>query len=335
MRALIDRSVFHAEKYYSTYLSEPSPAGDFSISGIATEEHLSLVRVLKEMKDVGAGGELLVVTHSDPKGFLMKLKVGGKVSWLFEVMDKILKIEEGIRRHDAIAGMKAQEVGEAWRKWFADFDPGIKLTSDFQTNPDWSNYVAKKFDEWFERQGRGTLGLPDPRADLRDLIDLLKQVRTLGFKRLEFRSCQIGSDKTAMEKIAKFLKVNAVVAPTKVETFYGVIPTKGIFESDARKLEARLTRLKKLAGRVFLPKIRMGLLVSARFFTVLAKDEDALKAFVQTFIKARYSGSVSPFVVGGVNSTGSAPTVYTFPLDSSYKSLLVKFDAAAAKSGTP
>jgi hypothetical protein len=334
VRALIDRSVFHAEKYYSTYLSEPSPAGDFSISagGIATEEHLSLVRVLQEMKDVGAGGELLVVTHSDPKGFLMKLKVGGNVSWLFEVMDKIQKIDEGIRRHDAIAGMKAQEVGGAWRKWFADFDPGIKLTPDFQTNPDWSDYVAKKFDEWFVRQGRVTLGLPDPRADLRDLIDLLKQVRTLGFKRLEFRSCRIGSDKTAMEKIAKFLNVNTVVAPTKVETFYGVIPTKGIFESDARKLEARL---KRMAGRVFLPKIPMGLFVSVRSFTVLAKDEDALKAFVQTFIKAKYSGSVSPFVVGGVNSTGSTPTVYTFPLDSSYKSLLVKFDAAAAKSGTP
>ena len=65
MRALIDRSVPHAERYYSTYLSEPSPAGDISLSltEIAAEDHLSLVRVLEEMKDVGASGELLVASR--------------------------------------------------------------------------------------------------------------------------------------------------------------------------------------------------------------------------------------------------------------------------------
>jgi hypothetical protein len=334
MRALIDESVFHAKKYYQTYLSEPSPAGDFSLSlsGIASEEHLDLVRVLQEIKDIGAGGELLVVTHSDPKGFLMPLKAKGKVSLLFEVMDKILKIAEGIRRHEAIRPVPPKQAPDAWKKWFADFEPGIKLEPGFETNPDWHDFVEKQFDAWFERQGRDILKLPDPRGDLKELLDLLKDVRSLGFKRLEFRACQIGADKTAMEKIAAFLNVKIVVGPTKVETFYGTIPHSDIgFIADDGK---RSAALKRIGGRTF-PKISMGLLVLPRAFKVIAENDDALKAFVQGYIRAKYSGSVSPFVVGGVNSVGRSVTKYVFPLEPDYKTLLVKFDAAAAKSVTP
>jgi hypothetical protein len=66
MRALIDLTVPFANIYYSTYLTEPSPAGDITIAsdGIATVEHMSLERLLTEMKDVGPKGELLVATHS-------------------------------------------------------------------------------------------------------------------------------------------------------------------------------------------------------------------------------------------------------------------------------
>jgi hypothetical protein len=334
MRALIDESVFHAKKYYETYLFEPSPAGDFSLSlrEIASEKHLDLIRVLEEMKNVGSAGELLVVTHSSTTGFLMPLKAGGKVSWLFEVMDKILKVVEGIRRHDAISAVLSKEAPEAWTKWFADFDPGIKLGPDFETNPDWHDFVEKKFDEWFERQGRDILKLPDPRADLTTLLDLLKDVRALGFKRLEFRACQIGADKKAMEKIAGFLKVNTVVGPTKVETFYGTIPHSNIqFIVNDQK---RSAALKKLNGRTF-PKIAMGLLVFPRAFKVVAKDDEALEAFVQGYIREKYSGSVSPLVVGGINSVGTKVTKYIFPLESDYKTLLVQFDVSAAKAVAP
>lgn len=334
MRALIDESVFHAKKYYETYLSEPSPAGDISLSstGIASEPHLDLIRVLQEMKDVGAGGELLVVTHSNPKGFLMPLKANGKVSWLFEVMDKILKIEEGIRRHDAIRSMPPKQAPDAWKKWFADFEPGIRLDSGFETNPDWHDFVEKQFDAWFERQGKDILRLPSPQADLKELLGLLKDVRSLGFKRLEFRACQIGADKKAMEKIASFLNVKTVVGPVNVQTFYGTIPHSdiGFIPDDAKRSVA----LKRIGGRTF-PKIPVGLLVLPRAFRVIAKNDEALRAFVQGYIRAKYSGSVSPFVVGGVNSVGGSVTKYVFPLESDYKSLFVKFDAAAAKSATP
>lgn len=336
MRALIDESVFHAKKYYETYLSEPSPAGDFSLSpgGIASEGHLDLMRVLEEMKDVGAGGELLVVTHSSPTGFLMPLKAGGKVSWLFDVMDKILKIAEGIRRREAIRLLPANDAPEAWRKWFTDFEPGIRLEPGFETNPDWRTYVETMFDRWFVRQGRDILKLPNPRSDLTDLLDLLKGVRALGFKRLEFRACQVGADTKQIEKIAGFLKVKTVVAPTKVETFYGTIPQANIeFIADDRKLSAALKKIEKL-GRTF-PKISMGLQVFPRGFKVIAKNDDALTDFVKTFIRPKYSGSVSPFIVGGLNSVGTRVTKYIFPLESDYKPLLVRFEAPAAKAATP
>ena len=334
MRALIDESVFHAKKYYETYLFEPSPAGDFSLdpSGIASEKHLSLIRVLEEMKDVGSAGQLLVVTHSSPEGFLMKLKAGGEVSWRFDVMDKILKIAEGIRRHDAISAVPAKDAPETWKKWFADFDPGIKLEPGFETNPDWHDFVEKKFDEWFERQGRAILKLPKPREDLTNLLDLLKEVRALGFKRLEFRACQLGADAKAMEKVAGFLNVSTVVGPTKVETFYGTIPHSDIgFIKDDKKLSAAL---KKIGGRTF-PKISLGLLVFPRAFRVISKDDDALRAFIRGYIREKYSGSVSPFVVGGLNSVGTKVTRYIFPLESDYKTSLVKFDSAAGKAAAP
>ena len=121
----------------------------------------------------------------------------------------------------------------------------------------------------------------------------------MSFKRLEFRACQIGADAKAMGKIAKFLNAKIVVGPTDVQTFYGVLPLKGIlFIKDAAKLAAHL---KKMNGRTF-PKISVGRFVTPHAFSVVAQDEDALKAFVQGYIKAKYSGSLSPFVVGGVNS---------------------------------
>ena len=75
MRTIIDKSVPSALTYYSTYLAEPSPAGDitFKKDEITTVDHLDLKKVLTEMKAVGSGGEIFVVTHSSPSGFLMKL----------------------------------------------------------------------------------------------------------------------------------------------------------------------------------------------------------------------------------------------------------------------
>jgi hypothetical protein len=329
MRALIDESVPNANKYYQTYLFEPSPADDITLSTttMASVGHMDFERLLTEMKDIGAGGELLVVTHGSPDGFLMLLKPGAKVSLQLSVMDVIMHIEEGIRRHDAIGALPAAQTPEVWKRWFADFEPGIKLGPGFETEKDWQGNVEKWFNQWFERQGRDILKLPAPRADLTKILDLLKDVRSLGFKRLEFRACQIGQDKEAMKKVAGFLSVKTVVGPAKVQTFYGVIPHSGIrFIPDDRKIAATL---KKMNGRIF-PKISVGLLISPRAFQVVAKDDDAVKAFVQGFIRAKFSGSFTPLVVGGLNSVGSGVTNYVFPLESDYKSLIAKFDMAAA-----
>lgn len=57
MQAIIDESVPNAEKYYETYLFEPSPAADINLSAdsITTVAHLDFETLLTEMKDIGTG----------------------------------------------------------------------------------------------------------------------------------------------------------------------------------------------------------------------------------------------------------------------------------------
>jgi hypothetical protein len=79
LRCLVDKSVPNAQVYYEKYLREPSPAGDITIATkdlLATGD-MDLKLVLAEMKALCAKGEMLVVTHSNPKGLLMKLIKGG------------------------------------------------------------------------------------------------------------------------------------------------------------------------------------------------------------------------------------------------------------------
>jgi hypothetical protein len=133
-------------------------------------------------------------------------------------MDKILETAEGVRRREAIRWLSATQAPEAWRKWFIDFDPGIKLDSDFATNPDWQKFVEKQFDRWFDERGRVVHRLRNAGRDLRELLDLLNSVRNLGFKRIEFRACQIGADQDQMKKVAEFLQVKTVVGPKNVQT---------------------------------------------------------------------------------------------------------------------
>ncbi len=221
MRTIIDKSVPSALTYYSTYLAEPSPAGDitFKKDEITTVDHLDLKKVLTEMKAVGSGGEIFVVTHSSPSGFLMKLWPEAGSSLLFSLMGKILETAEGVRRREAIKSLQGTRVPEAWRKWFIDFDPGIKLESDFATNPDWQTFVERQYDHWFEERGRVVLKLHNGGRDLRELLDLLESVRKSGFSRIEFRACQIGADQDQMKKVADFFQVKTVVGPKNVETF--------------------------------------------------------------------------------------------------------------------
>src|SRR5262245_58654748 len=117
MRAIIDNSVPGAVTYYTTYLAEPSPAGDITLSAdsITVVEHLDFKKLLTEMKDVGSGGEILVVTHSSPTGFVMKPWPEAGSSLLFSGMDKILEIAEGIRRREAIRSLPEKQVPTAWR----------------------------------------------------------------------------------------------------------------------------------------------------------------------------------------------------------------------------
>lgn len=326
MRAIIDKSVPSALTYYSTYLTEPSPAGDmtFKKDDIVAYDHLDLKKLLTEMKAAGSGGEIFVATHSSPTGFLMKLWPDAGSSLLFAGMDKILETAEGVRRRDAIKSLSGTQVPEAWRKWFKDFDPGIKLDADFATNPDWQTYVERQYDRWFEERGRAVLKLHNGGRDLKDLLDLLDSVRKLQLARIEFRACQIGADPDQIKKVAEFLQVKTVVGPHNVETFYGAIAFAHIkFVPDAKK---RALALKTLGGRKLNDSI--GILMLPHGVQIVAEDRDAIQAFVKKYISAAFSDPrATSLVLGGVNSVGAGPVSFTFPLEADYKKLLVQFPA--------
>lgn len=328
MRALIDKSVPSALTYYSTYLAEPSPAGDIALAttDITTVDHLDMKKLLTEMKALGSGGEILVVTHSSPTGFLMKLWPDAGSSLLFSVMDRILETAEGVRRREAIRSLLAKQAPEAWQKWFIAFDPGIKLAPDFATNPDWQKFVETRFDSWFEERGRVVHKLRNGGRDLRELLDLLHSVRMLGFKRIEFRACQIGADTDQIKKVAEFLQVKTVVGPGNVETFYGLMPFSHIkFMPDAAK---RAMALKTLGGRKLGDSI--GILMSPHAVRIVAEGRDAIKAFIKKYISATFSNPhATSLVLGGLNSVGAGPVSFVFPLEVDYKKLLVQFDAGA------
>jgi hypothetical protein len=327
MQVIIDKTVRDAEIYYGKYLREPSPAGDITISAkdILPVKDINLDFVLSEMKKLGTGGELMVVTHSDPKGFKMPIMKGGEVSVLFTIMDVMLKISEGISRRDAIKLMLPNKLAQAWKDWFKDFDPGIQLDKDFEEVDNWQQGVEQKYNEWFLRQGKQILKLPNPKQDLPYIINLLNDVRKLGFERLELRSCRIGM-KEDLKTIARFFGVRKVVGPKQVRTFYGALPKIDII-SDPKKF----AKLKKLGFRFF-QGISIGLKIGENTLQVVATDESQAKTFIQKFISPGFSGSVEPFVIGGLEPVGKSVLpvkTYVFPLEADYKKLLAFITVAS------
>jgi hypothetical protein len=329
MRCLVDKSVDNAKVYYEKYLREPSPAGDITIATtelLATDD-MDFKLVLSEMKKLGAKGEMLVVTHSNPKGLIMKLMKGGGVSAEFGVMEKILEISEGIRRREAIRSISGRSAkARAWQEWYRKFDPGIRLENGYEeANADWEEYVEQRYDEWYQRQGANILKLPGGRSDLGDFIKLVDDVRKSGFGRLEFRACRIGTDKDSLKKLAQFLNVKKVVAPKEVRTFYAHIPAVDVL--GAREFAAKVrgtANTRKFAG------IELLLIIGEKSFRAFATHADHAKAFIKAYISASYTGTVSPFVFGGLEPAGQsviAGKKHVFPLDAEYKGLLTTYDS--------
>ena len=180
MRAIIDKSVPSALTYYSTYLAEPSPAGDmtFKKDDLVAYDHLDLKKLLTEMKAAGSGGRDLR-GHPFLADRLPHEAVAG-CRLLYCCLPAWTRYWRPPRASAAATPSSRSpglRVPEAWRQWFKDFDPGIKLDADFATNPDWQSYVERQYDRWFEERGRAVLKLHNGGRDLRELLDLLDSVR--------------------------------------------------------------------------------------------------------------------------------------------------------------
>jgi hypothetical protein len=324
MQCIVDTTVRNADTYYKTYRFEPSPAGDITISAgsgdITSTAKIDLKLVLTRMKALGSGGELMVVTHSSTDGLMMPLVTGGSVAAQFSVMLKILEIIDGIKTRDAIDTLPAAGVPKAWQAWFAKFEPGVKLESGFETNPEWKQYVVQKYGEWYTRQGRVTLGLPQPQKEFPELIALVTHVRNAGFKRLEFRACDFGS---SMATVAGFLSTKTLVAPIP-GVWTGFFPRQNVrilSQADFDK------QVKKSGARRFDP-ILFALHILGNQSSTMATSENEIKAFVKKYVNASYSGKVQPLSLAALELL--ADQRYVFPLEAGYKKLLVMFSAGKA-----
>jgi hypothetical protein len=313
---------------------------------------INLEIVLEQMKDIGSRGELMIVTHSNPKGLKMPLMKGAGVSAGMNELTKIIQIQQGVRDRKNIDNLPAKRQFSAWRTWFQTFDPGVNLATDAETNPEWTKFVHQKFDEWFQRQGRTVLKLPNPKSDLERFLTLLDAVQKLNFQRLEFRACRLGTDPDSLKMIAALVNgVNnaniSIVAPKEVRTFYGVIGHATIvadvteFRRQSQAPGAPRSgglrhRKRVIPTRVFADKITF--FINPTTFTVIAVDESAVKDFISKNISGTFSGAVKPFVIGGLEPSSPATSVpgkpQIFPLETEYKSLL-HYLKASAPAPTP
>jgi hypothetical protein len=337
MRAIVDSTVLNASTYYNKYKSEASPAGDYAIDPINTTTNISLEQVLAEAKLAGAGGELLVVSHSDPKGLKMKLVTGGSVSAMTGSLQTIMKVMDGIKQREAIGKLSSEKQEDAWIAWFASFDPGIKIERGFETAD-----AEKLADQWLARQAAnlGTNGT----ANLLKLLKLIGEVRALKLKRVEFRACRIGTDATALAVIQQIFGATKVVAPKEVRTFYGVIS-----KVDQLTLDNFLALSKRPHSRVFsdmpLAYGFAGLTaygyaptmifdITEHSFTVKTWDAKIWpSAFIKHNVLSTFVGATAPFIVGGLEPAGQAKIAgkpQVFPLEREYKSLLAVLDTTPA-----
>jgi hypothetical protein len=138
-----------------------------------------------------------------------------------------------------------------------------------------------------------------------------------------------------LKTVANFLNVKKVVAPKEVRTFFGSISRVSMI-SDAEFAR----KLKATTARKF-PNIKILLIPGESVFEAYATSDSEVKTFLKTFILASYTGSIMPFVMGGLEPTGKAVIAgkkHVFPLESDYLGLLTMYDAAqaaAAGAGLP
>jgi hypothetical protein len=70
------------------------------------------------------------------------------------------------------------------------------------------------FDQWMDLMGKATLGGGLGETELRRVCRAMQKVREARFDRVEFRSCNIGSDKESLNAFKEFFGTGVVVAPT-------------------------------------------------------------------------------------------------------------------------
>jgi hypothetical protein len=217
VRLIIDgEGLPHAKGYYATFPHEPSPAGEMALKASATVvvSPLTALGLLDELVKAGAGGTALVVCHAEPQG--LRVRLDAKGTFLSQpAVEVIEQSERGLARATAIRAMpektpkEKQDKKNEWQALSERIEMG--LHGEFSLAE-----ASQQFDKWFASQA-GRLRIST--RTLRQLFTKSNAVRALNLDRLEFRACDLGTDKAAMTVLKRFFGCKTLVAP-RCRTIY-------------------------------------------------------------------------------------------------------------------
>ena len=220
VRAIIDSTGLpEAVQYYEMFPREPGSTRDrdFAVDPIDAVSQPTLLRVMDRMIAAAANSEhqVLIVAHGEGRGFLMPLAQGG-VSAMDDALRHIMDAAGPLDRAAAISALPAEDDRRAaWRELIEELRPGTIQGTITELE------AATWFNQW-KRNQANNLGVQV--AALENLVDRMKQVRRARFRRVEIRSCNIGSNDVALATLKEFFGAACICAPN-VGTFYvGVRP---------------------------------------------------------------------------------------------------------------
>jgi hypothetical protein len=169
-------------------------AGEITMSStdVVAVDDIDFELVLTEMADPGWVN--CSSRPTNPKGFLMPLKKGGRVSAEIGVLDKVVAISTAIHAREAIRSLSGRSTkAKACRRGTRSTIPASSCRTATSRRMTIGSSITREYDEWFDRRFEHPEAA-GRRSRLGDFIELFDKVRKQGFQRLS--SARAGSART-------------------------------------------------------------------------------------------------------------------------------------------
>lgn len=245
-----------AETYYKQFPLEPSPSGDLDLKDaqFVKVQRMSFDQLLVELGQTARGGTALIVCHAHDEhasasiggGLLMPLAADATVSAQDGAFQLLIEASDAYREATAIRMLPEENDEDKKSKR----ERWIALATRFNRGDPRDNAtlaeVEQFFESGFQRMARSELRFQGGATSLKRMLRHLDHVRALQLDRVEFRSCKIGNDKTALDNLKSLLGCRALLAPT-AWTFYlnrmtvnNLDRFRTLYNAERRKGELRL-----------------------------------------------------------------------------------------------